>query len=368
MNHHERLNALLQGEPVDRLPVYFFGTWAETKLLWRAEGCPGIVEPFGDAGPQLPDMDPDWEDGMWSCHGLANTDLIGDREPQVVERGDGWVLRRDRVGALLRESTIGASIPEIVEPALSPNRASWSRFRKFLDPADPRRRPPDWARLGAEVARRDRLLAFMGGSLFGWLRNWMGLEAISFLQYDDPLLLEEMIDHLVDLFMELLGPVCSAVPFDLVHFFEDCCGAAGPLFSPAFYDRVLAPRYARLLDFYRSRGVRWSLLDSDGNVEALAPCWIESGFDILFPLEAGKWGTTPTTLRSKLGPQVRIMGAVNKNVLSEGAESVRAHLESLRSEVDRGGFLPLPDHRIPPTVSYEQFRGYLRIFGEVFAR
>ena len=55
----------------------------------------------------------------------------------------------------------------------------------------------------------------------------------------------------------------------------------------------------------RRDGVRWSLIDSDGNIEGLAPCWLRSGFDILFPLESGKWGTTPATLRSTLGRHVR---------------------------------------------------------------
>jgi len=31
-----------------------------------------------------------------------------------------------------------------------------------------------------------------------------------------------------------------------------------------------------------------------------------------------------------------------------------------------GGYVPLPDHRIPPTTSFDQFKTYVRVFKEVF--
>ena len=38
MTHRERFHAIMNYEPVDRMPVYYFGTWAETKVRWRDEG------------------------------------------------------------------------------------------------------------------------------------------------------------------------------------------------------------------------------------------------------------------------------------------------------------------------------------------
>jgi hypothetical protein len=49
----------LNYQPVDRLPVYFFGTWRKTGERWRPKGLP--PDGFADHGPQWPEMDPLWE-------------------------------------------------------------------------------------------------------------------------------------------------------------------------------------------------------------------------------------------------------------------------------------------------------------------
>ena len=38
MNARERFHAVMAYQPVDRLPVLYFGTWPETKVRWRQEG------------------------------------------------------------------------------------------------------------------------------------------------------------------------------------------------------------------------------------------------------------------------------------------------------------------------------------------
>jgi len=57
-----------------------------------------------------------------------------------------------------------------------------------------------------------------------------------------------------------MSPVLKLVSFDLVYFFEDCCGANGPLFSPAFYKSVLDKYYRKLLGFYKDNGVAFSMV------------------------------------------------------------------------------------------------------------
>jgi hypothetical protein len=368
MTHRERFHSLLRGDPVDRVPLYYFGTWRETKIRWMNEGLQTVTDLAPDAGPQVPGMDPDWEESMWGCQGLAATYLIGDGKVEILGEDEDFVLTRNQYGDVIRESKRGTSTPCLVEPALAPSRESWEKFTRFLDPGDPRRFPPGWQAAAGRLRGQDRVIAFMGGSLYGWLRNWMGIEALSFLIHDDPILLEDMVSHIADFFIQVMAPVLAAVRFDFVYFFEDCCGADGPLFSPATYLRIFDAHYRRLIAFYKDRGVPWALIDSDGNVEQFAPLWLASGFDILFPLECGKWGTTPSSIRRTLGPGVKIIGGVDKHVIPRGEEAVRRHLLSLRPEVLRGGFLPMPDHRIPPEASYDDMRAYIRVFQDIFGR
>jgi hypothetical protein len=365
MNHSERFRALFSGKPVDRVPLYFFGSWKETKLRWKEEGLDTVTH-LGDPGPQVPGMDPDWEDGMWDCHGLVYVGPIGDRKERVIEETEDTIVYENAVGDIIKDSKLGSTITHALRYGLEPTWESWEHYKRYLNPKDPRRRGENWEQKADELAKSGRMLAFMGGSLYGWLRNWMGIENISFLMYDDPDLFQDMVHYLTDYFIELLEPVVKRLSFDLVYFFEDCCGVDGPLFSPAIYREVLDPCYRRLLRFYKENGVAFSMMDSDGKVDQFIPLWRESGFDIIFPIEVGTWKASPVALREKFGADLKMLGGVDKHVISQGEDAIRAHLLTLKPAVDQGGYLPIPDHRIPPECSLEDFKTYLRVFNEVF--
>ena len=367
MIHRDRFNKIFTFQPVDRVPCYFFGSWNETKERWKKEGFDGDII-SGDAGPQFPGMDPDWEPGMWNIHGLAITGCIGDIKTKVLEDDGERQVIRSVIGEEIVQRKDGTSIPHTLVHALEPTRESWERFKRFLNPADPRRRPDGWQQKAEELNRRDVVTPFMGGSLYGWLREWMGVENISYIMYDDPELFEEMVEYVADHFMQLMEPVLRIAKFDFVYFFEDCCGASGPLFSPSIYKDVFDKYYRRMIRFYKDAGVPLALVDSDGWSEKLIPSWLGSGFDIMFPIEVGKWGANPEDLRKKFGRKLRIFGAIDKNYIYGPEERLREHLLSLKPSVMEGGFIPIPDHRIPPQVSYRQMLCYIEIFQEIFSR
>jgi len=367
MTHRERFHKLFTFQDVDRIPCYFFGSWTETKARWKNEGfkeiIPGTTNWQADEGPQLPGMDPDWERGMWSNHGLVRTGPIGNVEPCVLWEDDTRQKYRSSIGEELIICKDGSSISHTTKYALEPTKRSWDNFRNFLD--NDGRYSDNWEQKAAELKNTDRVLPLMGGSLYGLLRNWMGVENISCLMYDDPQLLNEMVSHLADHYIRLTKPILELTSFDFVYIFEDCCGSTGPLFSPAKYKEIFDVHYKRLIKFYKDNGIPFILIDSDGLSEALIPGWQRSGFDIFFPVEVGKWGADPANLRKKYG-QIMIMGAVNKNLIHGTEEMLRLHLENLRPSVNEGGFLPIPDHRIPPEVSYEDMLRYIKVFHEVF--
>jgi len=94
---------------------------------------------------------------------------------------------------------------------------------------------------------------------------------------------------------------------------------------------------------------------------------LDSGFDIVFPIEVGTWKASPVAFRKQYGKQLRMMGGVDKHIIPQGEAAIRQHLEPLRPLVQEGGFIPLPDHRIPPHCSLEHFKTYVRVFREVLA-
>lgn len=366
MTHRERFQKAFSFEPIDRMPLYFFGSWYETKVRWLREGFEGEADLNADKGPQLPGMDPDWEDGLWSAQGLVRLGAIGDVEPVVLETHADHNIVRNALGKVEMVRTDGSSISHTLEHPLEPTRESWDRFKRYLDPAMPMRYPADMRAIAEARNAKDIVTGFMGGSFYGWIRDYMGVVNLSYLMYDDPKLLEDMVATLTDHFMTLMAPVLKAAKFDFVYFFEDCCGSSGPLFSPKIYRAVFDRYYRKLIDFYKENGVPLALIDSDGVVDPLVPCWLESGFDIVFPVEVGTWNAGPAKFRQKFGEKLRMLGGVNKTLMYGPQEALRAHLTDLKREADKGGYIPIPDHRIPPQVSHRQMLDYIRIFQEVF--
>lgn len=369
MTNKERFRKVFTGQNVDRMPVYFFGTWSETKVRWRQEGCASVEGINCDFGPQVSGMDPDWEKGMWDCYGLASVSAFGDKEPKLLEDTQDYQITSNSLGDVVKTSKLGSSISETLTHGLLPTKESWEKYKAYLEPNDLRRHCPSeqFTHTVKQLNETDRVLPLLGGSLYGTLRGFLGIEEFSCMMYDEPELLDEILDHMVNLYIEVLTPVVKEVNFDFVYIFEDCCGADGPLYSPAIYYRFFHARYQRLISFYRNHGIPLMLVDSDGKVDALIPCFMDSGFDIIFPVENGKWNQTPEAIRRMYGKNVKMLGGVDKHVIPLGEEAIRAHLETLIPQVREGGFLPIPDHRIPPSCSYEEFLTYIRVFKEVFS-
>jgi len=372
MNERDRFNAVMNYKPHDRTPVLYFGTWTETKARWKEEGLSGMEGYRGSGGPQLEFMDTDWETSfngagdIWSNQGLLNPYPIATEPAKVIERTEDYRVVRKGTGGIVKESLRGSSIHQTLRPDLEPTREDWARFKKFLDPDAPTRLSPSFEERGKALRERRHVSCFLGGSLFGWMFNWMGLEGVSLLPYDDPALYEEIISYMADYFMSVNSKVIEAGDFDFAYFFEDCCFNSGPMISPEIFRRFYLKHYVRMIEFYKSKGVGLALIDSDGKVDDLIPCWLDAGFDILFPVEVGVWKSDPLKFRREHGKKLRMLGGVDKHVIAKGPASVRRELERLKPLVEEGGYIPIPDHRIPPDVSLEQMKSYVEIFNETF--
>jgi hypothetical protein len=63
-----------------------------------------------------------------------------------------------------------------------------------------------------------------------------------------------------------------------------------------------------------------------------------------------------------------MMGGFDKHLIRQGKTAVRKELTRLLPLVEDGGFIPIPDHRIPPDVTIPQFRDYVEVFESIFGK
>ncbi|HUU11901.1 MAG TPA: uroporphyrinogen decarboxylase family protein [Phycisphaerae bacterium] len=369
MNDRERFLATMRYQPRDRCPMWDFGFWDETLVRWHAEGLPEEVDDNAKAA-RFFGMD-DFDIGCG-----VHMALLPEFEYEVVRETETyrWERRGDGVVQMVHKHSV--TIPEPTEFLLT-GRATWPEYKKRLDPSDPRRVPEDFA---AQVARHrdaDRTypLSIGAGSLYGVLRNWIGVEGLSLLLYDDRALVEEMVEHLARCVLEPLGralPLAKAqgVTFDLGGMWEDICFNRGPLISPTMFREICGPWYRQIADLLRSYGCEFLMLDCDGRIDDLTPIWLDAGVNVMFPLEIGDW-CDPYALRKRFGKGLLMRGGFDKHVLARGPEAVTAEVRRLAPLVEEGAFIPHCDHRVPVDVPLSNYVHYVteakRVWGKDLA-
>jgi len=133
----------------------------------------------------------------------------------------------------------------------------------------------------------------------------------------------------------------------------------------AFFRDIVTPRYRRISRKLRAHGVDLWYVDCDGDVRPLLPHFLAGGVNILFPWEVNGSGP-PGEALDRWGPELRIMGGMDKMALGAGRAAIRRALESLAPWVGRGGFIPFCDHRCPPNVDPDDYLYYLDLKQELF--
>lgn len=235
------------------------------------------------------------------------------------------------------------------------DRQSWEEYKKRLDPHSAGRWPSDWQEYVQRMQHRDEPVAMDVGSFFGFLREWMGLERLLYMFYDDPVLVEDMMEQVCRLETECIERVVREVKFDFVMFWEDMAFKSGPLISPEMFRKFMMPRYKRITDLLRSHSVDIIFVDSDGNLNELVPLWLECGVNFVWPLEAAA-SNDAVALRKKYGKSLILGGNIDKRVLLKDKVAIRDEVMSkVPFLLESGGYFPSVDHLVPPDVSFEAY-------------
>jgi len=333
---------------VDRVPLWDFGVWPETIERWKGEG-------YNPTHPPVFTDQRDWQAGWF----FPNPQF----QRTIVEEDSRTVLYINHEGILMRERKDNpmSSMPQFVKFPVE-TREDFRRFwKERMQPNLSQRLGENWReRLGAYRNRNYPLIVIADrwGGFFGPLRNLLGVEKLCMLFYDDPAFIEEMMEANVDFIIAIMDQVLEVTDIDVFGFWEDMAYKSGPLVGPTLYRKYALPRYRRVVDFLRSRGVNYISLDSDGDITQLIPIWVDAGINVLYPFEV-QCGMDVVKVRKEYGRDLRLWYGVNKRAAAEGSESMLREIERVKPLIADGGYIPGPDHSFPPDVSFDNYRLFM---------
>jgi uroporphyrinogen decarboxylase len=354
MNNRQLWKQIMHYGDFDRMPVVHWTQWPETRERWVEEGMPEGV----DVRDFL-DVDPHWIDIN------VNVGLYPQFKEEIYEETDEYRVFRGGDGVVQKDWKHRECIPHFIEFTLE-DASTWPEYKKRLQP-DPRRIPEDLDQKIKKAGDSGHPIVFHCASMMGWIRNWMGVQNMSYLMFDSPEVYRDMVDTLAELScwaIDEVVPRMETAP-DMVFCWEDICGRAGPLVSPNIFKEYVAPGYAKIRSKMEEHGIDLLGIDSDGDVWELAGLWLESGVNVLFPLEIGVWKANPMDYREKFGRDLRIIGGFNKMVLEKDFEAIDAEIERRLPLMQDGGFVLMPDHLITPGTPLENYQYFLNRMREL---
>ena len=325
MNHVERFRAVMDFQPVDRLPRWEWAMWwDQTIARWHEEGLPRdlkfsqvfeIAQYFG--------LDPYQQ--FWFSTTQATIEATQHHTEGSVSGMDDY--RR-------------------IKPQLFPDH---SQALATMRP---------WA----ERQACGEAVVWVTLEGFFWVpRALMDLTKLSFAYYDQPELVHAINQDLLDFNLRLIRQMKAVCVPTFMTLAEDMSYNHGPMISKAIFDQYLAPYYRPLLAELDEHNIML-IVDTDGEVTQLVP-WLQAlGVTGVLPLER-QAGVDGLKLRQQF-PQLRMVGHYNKLVMHRGEAAMRAEFERLGPLMQSGGFIPSVDHQTPPGVSLEDYRLYLRLLSE----
>ena len=218
------------------------------------------------------------------------------------------------------------------------------------------------------VKNRDFPL-MMGGEVgfFGPLRYLLGEVKLLTSYYDQPDLIKDMINYLVDFWIKVYYPLLSKIKPDCFLMWEDMCYKTGSLISPEVFKEFMLPAYKKFTSLLKGNGVDIIIVDTDGNCWELIPLFIKGGVTCIYPMEVAA-EMDVVEVRKKFA-KLQMTGGIDKRVLAKDKSSIDRELEGkIPSMLKRGGYIPHIDHNVPPDVPFGNFIYYRKRLEELIGK
>ena len=258
----------------------------------------------------------------------------------------------DEVYSPLADAESEAEIDSLPMPSISDEEMEWLRAR-----ARHIRETTDFAISGATST-----------SLFEkGLKDW-GYENFLVNLYAEPELVEYYLDKLTDAYIVMMERYLDAVGdyVDVVQNNDDFGQQRGMLISPDMYRKLFKPRHARINEAIRRKrpGMHISL-HCCGSVFPIIGDFIESGYDILTPIQKECDDMDPATIKKQFGKNLTIWGGAlsTQTTMTHGTidDIVNEAKEMIKIYAPGGGFVYSQIHNIQADISPEKILAFFDV-------
>ena len=370
MTPRERFYAIARGESVDRMPYAFGGPRASTFAAWRKQGLSAELQATWG---QFTGADPATGPGKLYCGPVPPLEevVLEERGNMRVWRDHWGVKRLDAI----RQPTDGFVTRSYLEfPVKCP--ADFEQMKEHFDPRSPERTGPGgdgapltdlnpnryrhvsdaalWPDRVEACNRADCPVSVTVPCLYWTCRDWCGFEGLSVMFHDQPKLVHEMMDYWTWFLMELLDEPLSRIKVDHVTLNEDMAYKGQSMISPRHIREFMLPRYKRLYEFFKRKGVEVVTMDSDGYNGQIIPVMYPEAMDGILPIEIAA-GNDPGEILQQY-PGIFLRGGIDKRELRFEKSQARVEVaRRYRAAREFGRYVPTVDHGVPPDVPLRTF-------------
>ena len=176
--------------------------------------------------------------------------------------------------------------------------------------------------------------------LFCRISELCGMERALMMLVQEPALVEAMVEHITEFYLEFYRRSLDAAPglVDIAFTGDDLSGQQGLLFSLETFRRLFKKPLGRIFEVIKSRKVK-VMFHICGTVGELIPDLLDIGMDILNPLQFSARGMDPKRLKDEYGRSLCFYGGVDiQHTLPYGTTGqVRSEVRERIEVLGKGG-------------------------------
>lgn len=285
------------------------------------------------------------------------------KEYHPVEQSDGSLGVYDKEGHLLaiRPKT-GIFYDEVYNPLFeAEGEADIDKNLKLPEITD---YEMEYQRRRAEEIYKTTDFAISGATSFSLfekgLKDW-GYENYLLNLYTEPELVEYYLDKLTDAYIIMLERYLDAVGdfVQIIQNNDDFGSQKSMLISPEIYRKFFKPRHAKIIQAIKKKKPDIHIsLHCCGSIYPIIGDLIESGFDILNPIQKECDNMDPVTIKREFGNKVTIWGGAcsTQTTMTHGTveDIINEAKEMIKIYAPGGGFVFSQIHNILADISPEK--------------